>query len=357
MPQPSSPSSSPEGAAHATLRSAAGLLALLEIPGIGEKTALRQALFSAEADPFLAEHRRLWTQALAEAEAEVERCREQGIAVVSIFEDSYPARLRTIVEPPLVLFVRGELEALDYERMVTLAGSSEPTDAALAAAENIATALAAAGWVVVGGLRKGIETAAHRSAASQIAPTVAVLSAGLGQISPKYNQGLAEAILGRGGALLSTYRMALKPTRNRALGRNRVLTGLSAALVLVQASREDGAMYTVRGAAEQGRPLFVAESRASGYEDEGLRVLLSVPAQDLDHQLPAWKSSTALCARLGDRPLAQAVAPGETKQLLAKLEHVIEAEHQHPAEPKWWPWLKDKVGESAAEGGRASLPG
>jgi DNA processing protein len=103
------PDPKPESTEDATLRSAAGLLALRELPGVGPKTTLRLALLVAEFDPHLDGHARLWQEALPKAQAEVKRCRAAGIAVVSIFEDAYPQRLRTIAEPPPVLFVKGAL--------------------------------------------------------------------------------------------------------------------------------------------------------------------------------------------------------------------------------------------------------
>lgn len=340
-PTPQSPSPlpapdlKPESTEGATLRSAAGLLALRELPGVGPKTTLRLALLAAEFDPHLDGHARLWQEALPKAQAEVKRCRAAGIAVVSIFEDAYPQRLRTIAEPPPVLFVKGALQALQSPRPVAIAGSRQPMEAGLAATEQILAALATEPWLLLGGTGKGIDAAAHRAAIAHGAPTAAVMTGGLGASHPKHTEELSAEILAGGGALLSEYRIEAKPARSAYMHRTRILTGIAAALILTQAAIDDGALYAVRYAAEQRRPIFCAEVSEDGPEDEGLRVLLDTPAERLHERLPAFERSKALCARLGERPLARPLAQGDGAGVRAALDAVIAAEPESGFEPRW----------------------
>jgi DNA protecting protein DprA len=328
----------PGSGEESSLRSAAGLLALQTLPAIGQQTALRFALLATEVDPFLAEHVRLWPRQLAAAEEEIERCREAGIAVISIFDSAYPERLRAIEDPPPVLYIQGALEVLRGERAVALTGTREPSEAGIAATEQVVAALAGDRWVVLGCLGKGVEIAAHRAALAHETPTVAVLPGGLEVSLAKRNQELAEAILAQGGALLSEHRMDFASGRSSAIQRYRLETALAAALILTETSLADGSMYTVRYAAMQGCPIFCAEPS----EENDLRALHAAPAEELVERVPTWRHTVTLDAALGDQPLAQALAPDDPNALLAALERVIAAERQHPPEPKWWPAPKGK---------------
>lgn len=325
-----------------TLRSAAGLLALQTLPAIGQQTALRIALLASEADPFLAEHVQVLHEELAAAGEEIERCGAAGIAVVSIFDDAYPERLRAIEDPPPVLYVQGEVGLLRCRRTVAVAGFREPSEAGLAATEQLVDVLAERRWIVVGGLGKGVEAKAHRTALARGAPGVAVLPGGLGVSLSKSNRELAEAILAQGGALLSEHRMEFKASRSSVIERNRLVTACAAALLLAEASLADGSMHTVRYAALQGRPVFCADIEGEGE----LRPLWDSPAVELVERVPSWRHSRVLDAALGgDRPLARALAPGSAGALAALLEEAVAAERQRPPRPRWWPGAAAPDGE------------
>ncbi|HET7177324.1 MAG TPA: DNA-processing protein DprA [Solirubrobacterales bacterium] len=340
-PDSQSPSSSPAAAAKpqsaepATLRSAAGLLALQTLPAIGEQTALRLALLANEADPLPGEHAQLWARGMAEVEEEIERCKATGIAVISIFDSAYPERLRAIASPPPVLYVRGEVGALQRQRAVALAGSREPSEAGLAATAHIVAALAESDWTVIAGLGKGVEAAAHLAALSAGATTVAVMPTGLDHIVPVPNRALAGAIVEAGGALVSPFRMELKASRSTTATRGRIIAGLAAALIVSQAAADDGAMYSARDAASQGRPVLCPQPRPDVAEDEGLRNLLEAPASQLPGLLTAWKGKSPLATRLGDRPLARPLAPDDGPAIRAALDEAIAAEPQAGFEPSW----------------------
>lgn len=319
------------------LRSPAGLLALQSLPRIGPKTALRLALFVEEIDERLATERDRWPELFGAARLELERCEQAGVRALSIFEEAYPDRLRAIPDPPPVLFIQGPPQPPLTDRAVAVVGTREPTESARSATEDIVAALAGKEWVIVSGLAKGIDSVAHGSALEHHTPTVAVMAAGLDRVYPKQNEELARAILNRRGALLGEHPLGQPPTRAAFVQRNRIQTGLSAAVIVTQTGVTGGTMHTVRHAATQGRPVFCAEPHTHHERDEGLRVLLETPADQLYARLPAWKDSKALCARLGSEPLARPITSSGLGDLLESLEQVLASDPQTVPEPRWWP--------------------
>jgi DNA processing protein len=318
-------------------RSAAGLLALQSLPGIGPAKALRAALFSARFDALLEAHASRWEGALELAHRELEECARQGVTALAIFDERYPGRVRSIHDPPPVLFVRGSLDVLNDERMVALVGTREPTRFGLSAAEEVTEALAYDGWGVVSGLAKGIDTIAHGAALKHRAATVAVLAGGLDRIYPAENRGLAGAIVEEGGALIAEQRWGVRPQRASFVQRNRLQTALAAGVFVAQTGIAGGTMHTARHAAAQGRPLFCPRPHGAHEKNEGLRVLLQAPANELCDILPAWKDARSLCERLGPKPLADAVVRHNLDALLDALALVLSDDsHTHP-EPRWWP--------------------
>lgn len=326
------------------LRSAIGLLALQSIRGVGPKTALRTAAFPDQLDSLLERKAGDWDRALADAEEELARCERAGLLAVSIFDRSYPERLRAIQDPPLVLFVSGSLGALNSERIVAVVGTREPTEFGCSATEEIVAALAASGWVVVSGLAIGIDTIAHGAALKHHTETVAVMAAGLDRIYPRQNEELARAIADRGGALVSEYRLGVPPARSSFVQRNRIQTGLSAAVLVTQTGISGGTMHTVRHAAAQGRPVFCAEPHTAHEKNAGLRALLDTPAERLWETLPAWRDSRALCRRLGSRPLARTVTRQNLDEILEALDQMIAADPQTVVTPRWWPESEPPAG-------------
>lgn len=331
---PNSPAATPPASpAGPSLRSAAGLLALQTLPGIGEQTALRIALLSERLDPYFEGHRRSLTTALDDAAREIDACRQAGIEVVSIFDDAYPGRLRTIENPSPVLYIKGAAALLSRERTYALAGTPDPDWAGIARTERIAAELAAAGWHLVSGLAKGVQTIAHRAANSAGAATVAVLPCGFGAIS-RHAEKPAEAILEHGGALLSPFRPDFRSGRFPALAAGRLIVALGRALILAQVSLTDGAINTTRDAAALGRPVFCPHPLLGAKADQGLALLLETPANTLAEKLPAWKSAGRLKDRVGPQPLASALDPDDP---VPALERALAAEAQHLPRPRWWP--------------------
>jgi DNA processing protein len=319
------------------IRSAAGLMALQSISGIGPKKALRLALFAEDPSPALGKHPSSWAKLLTAAEREIAASEEHGVRAISIFEPDYPDRLRAIPDPPPVLFIQGSVGSLQAERVVAIVGTREPTEFGCSATEEIVAALAKQKWVVVSGLAKGIDSFAHGAALKHHTPTAAVMAGGLDRIYPKQNEELARAIVDQAGALLSEQRWGKSPSRAAFVQRNRIQSGLSAALLVIQTGITGGTMHTVRHAATQGRPIFCALPHSRHERNAGLWALLETPANRLYETLPAWKDAAALCSKLGTEPLAKPITKKNLGDFLEALDQIIDSDPQQNPEDRWWP--------------------
>ncbi len=169
--------------------------------------------------------------------------------------EGYPARLRTIPDPPHALFVRGELPAEDLHA-VAIVGSRRDTRYGRTQARRIARQLAEAGVVIVSGLARGIDTAAHEGALDAHGKTVAVLGNGIKSVYPPENADLAERILQNGGAVLSEFAPDAEPLAYHFPIRNRIISGLADALLLIEAQKKSGTASTVNHALNQGKEVF-----------------------------------------------------------------------------------------------------
>jgi DNA processing protein len=184
------------------------------------------------------------------------RLRKLGIDALTLLDDEYPSNLRQVADPPPVLFVRGRLIVSDA-RAVALVGTRRATGYGYAVAERLAGDLAGAGVTVVSGLAKGIDTAAHRAALEAGGRTIAVLGNGLDQVYPPENSGLARQIVERdSGAVISEFAPAIPPDAVNFPRRNRIISGLSAGTVIIEAGERSGALITADFALEQGRDVL-----------------------------------------------------------------------------------------------------
>ena len=187
----------------------------------------------------------------------LERLESEGISIVILDDAAYPSRLRAIEMPPPTLFVRGDPAVLSLARAVAVVGTRRPTDAGRHVASRIAGAIARLGASVVSGLAVGIDGAAHAAALAEAGRTVAVLGGGHGRIYPRAHARLAGAIVAEGGAILSEFPPETEPTPGTFPRRNRLISGLSEATVIVEAAARSGALITASWALEQGRPCFL----------------------------------------------------------------------------------------------------
>jgi DNA processing protein len=217
---------------------AAGRAALAAVQGIGPETA--DALASWESHVDLA--------------AELKRIADFGAHVISWGAPDYPAALRTIHNPPIVLYVWGEVRPED-STAVSIVGSRSTTHYGTESAKKLSFQLAYAGYTVVSGLARGIDTAAHQGALAAKGRTLAILGSGLMNLYPPENRGLAEKIAAS-GAVVSEYPMERPADRQTFPYRNRIVAGWSRGLLVVEAGLNSGALITAEQAIEQGRTVF-----------------------------------------------------------------------------------------------------
>lgn len=201
-----------------------------------------------------------------DVDAQLDLCRDHDLRLLaSGDEGAFPARLEEIVDPPAVLYSRGEVLPSDA-LAIAIVGSRHATRYGLRQAERLAASCARAGLTVVSGLARGIDAAAHRGALAAGGRTIAVLGSGLLKIYPPEHVGLAEEIAAS-GAVLSESPPQSPPLPGAFPQRNRVISGLSLGVIVVEAPLKSGALITARLASEQGREVFAvpgpADSRAS----------------------------------------------------------------------------------------------
>ncbi len=213
-------------------------------------TALEGLKFPAEAAQFIFDGK-----ARAAAEAEWAQVEALGGRLVSYQCPEYPERLKEIYDPPPVLWVRGDARLLSRPA-IAIVGTRHPTPYGTGVAEMLARDLAARRLLIVSGMARGIDSCAHKGALAARMPTVAVWGTGIDVVYPKENKKLAEEILATGGAIVSELPMGTFPAPQNFPRRNRILSGLSVAVLVVEAGENSGTRVTARCAAEQNRDLF-----------------------------------------------------------------------------------------------------
>lgn len=189
------------------------------------------------------------------AEAEWERVVAHGATLVTYGCREYPERLKEIYDPPPVLWVRGDVSLLDRPAMAVV-GTRHPSPYGTGMAELLSRDLAARRLLIVSGMARGIDTCAHRGALAARKPTLAVWGTGIDVVYPKENRGLADEILATGGAILSEVPVGTFPAPQNFPRRNRILSGLSVGVLVIEAAENSGTRVTARCAAEQNRDLY-----------------------------------------------------------------------------------------------------
>jgi DNA processing protein len=243
------------GSASAARRATAAQLA--EIPHIGAKTAsdLAAALRSVDVSPELA---------LME---------KYGVRAVPLGFPGYPPPLAAVPAPPPLLYVRGEWLEADANA-VGIVGSRSCTEYGMKAAARLARDLARAGFTIISGLARGIDGAAHRAALEAGGRTVAALAGGLSKIYPPEHADLARVISEGRGCLITETPMPMDPQPGMFPARNRIISGLSRAVIVVEANARSGALITARHAAEQGREVYAVPGRVDDSASAGCLELI-----------------------------------------------------------------------------------
>jgi DNA processing protein len=264
--------------------------------------------------------------AAGEPERHLEPVRRSGVTVLTLAEETYPSRLRIIELPPPVLFLRGDPAALDRPRSIAVVGTRRPTDAGRTTAGRIADGVAALGATVVSGLALGIDGAAHAAAVRAGTPTVAVIGGGHERLYPSAHRALARSIAASGGAVLSEFTPDTQPSRGTFPRRNRIISGLADATVVVEAGSRSGALTTAAWALEQGRSLYLVPGRLDDPAVAGCLAFLreAGPEARIVAGVPELLEDLGLLAPGGRR-----LAPGDA--LLGTLSSVEEAVAVHVA--------------------------
>lgn len=227
-------------------------------------------------------------------EAEQHLQEDHGITRITIADTNYPALLRAIHQPPIVLSVWGAATALQASRSVALVGSRTPTSYGIAAAEYLVTELIAAGWTTVSGGARGIDTAVHGATVRDRGTTVAVLGSGLLRPYPQENRGLFQSIIDTGGALVSSYPLRAAPLPGNFPARNRTIAGLTSGTVVIQAAEKSGALLTATYALNEGREVGAVPGSIFDPLSVGCHGLITQGATPIT-------SAVALLTMLGDR--------------------------------------------------------
>ena len=247
------------------------LLALMNLKGIGRRAALKtvnkpireedqgncpDAFVSHVSQVYQASvsERRL-RDAWAKTEEQLNRTDNVDIEIFSFHDQEYPDRLRSIPDPPAVLFVKGNTAGLYATRSLAIVGTREPTSFGENVAQTSARTAVECEFVVVSGLAHGCDTYAHMGCVESNGIGVAVLAHGLDKVYPVANRDLAVSLLDNGGCLVSEYPVGMKPLRSAFVERDRIQSGLSDAVFVIETGEKGGTMHTVQFAREQSRRL------------------------------------------------------------------------------------------------------
>ncbi|WP_427338611.1 DNA-processing protein DprA [Caloranaerobacter sp. DY30410] len=202
----------------------------------------------------------------------ISRVQKIGAKITTIFDIDYPKHLRNIYNPPKVIYIKGSLETKD-EISIAIVGSRKATAYGKWVAEKFAKELASLGITIVSGLARGIDTKAHEGALATKGRTVAVLGNGIDVIYPKVNKMLFEKIQNN-GAIITEYPLGVQPLPYNFPMRNRIISGLSLGVLVVEASEKSGSLITAQIALEQGREVFAIPGNINSIYSKGTNLLI-----------------------------------------------------------------------------------
>lgn len=299
-------------------------IALNMIRGIGPRTA-NQLLnqFGAPAQVFAASRLALGkaglkpetiqelhdAEILDKANAEIERLEKLGVQVITREDADYPALLREIHDPPIALYVRGDLVRACAQPCLAVVGSRRCSTYGVNAAQSLGRELAAHGLTIVSGMARGIDAGAHRGALEAQGLTIAVVGTGLEKTYPKEHKKLEDEIATH-GAVISEFPLGTPPLPQNFPYRNRILSGLSFGVMIVEAAEHSGSLITARLAQEQGREVFAVPGNITSQTSFGPNFLIKDGAKlvqywrDVVEELPRELKEKIL----GGEPRAQTVS-------------------------------------------------
>jgi DNA processing protein len=283
-------------------------------------------------------------------EKELMKAERQGVRILAYSDPAYPALLKEIHDPPMVIFIKGN-DIPNNQTFIAVVGSRNSTSYGQKAAENIGQDLARRGLGVISGMARGIDSSSHWGCLEGKGFTIAVLGTGVDVIYPASNRKLYEQIVMK-GAIISEFPMGAPPVPNNFPMRNRIISGLSRGTVIVEATKNSGSLITASLAIEQGRELFAVPGSINSFKSTGCHYLIKQGAcliENADDILEALgmnfpgipktdrsqeaspvmmdEAETALYNILGDYPIHidqitrdGNMEPGEVSSLLMKME-------------------------------------
>jgi len=257
------------GSAEAVLRAS-----LTELEGAGIQAVSAQSLATGKSAEL--------------AREELARARDASVTVVSMDDPLYPRRLKEIYDPPVILYVRGDAGLLEKPG-IAVVGTRHPTPYGSGMAERLGCDLASQGLVIISGMARGVDTASHRGAISAKGKTIAVFGTGVDVIYPKENSRLSEQILSGGGALVSEFPLGTFAARQNFPIRNRILSGMSVGVLVVEAAEYSGTRITARLALEQNRDVFAVPGNVTNKNSWGPNTL---------NRVQSWSRLGKTCGKI-----------------------------------------------------------
>jgi DNA processing protein len=270
---------------------------LTELEGLGMPAQSAQFVFEGKAR--------------AAAEDELKRVAEAGGSVLTPEEEAYPERLREIYDPPAVLWIRGNVELLARPG-IAVVGTRQPSPYGAGMAELLSRDLANRRLVILSGMARGVDTAAHKGAIEAGGKTVAVWGTGIDVIYPKENKKLAESIVASGGTIVSEYPLGTFPAPQNFPIRNRILSGMSVGVLVIEAAEYSGTRITARCAMEQNRDVYAVPGNVTNKNAWGPNTLIKQGAKLTATWEDVWEDLPSQI-RLALEDEMSAAGPGESK--------------------------------------------
>lgn len=278
---------------------------LTELEATGIQAAVAQALATGRSQEL--------------AQDELARITAAGVRIIALDDPSYPPSLKQIYDPPIVLYVRGAPEVL-LQPGIAIVGTRHPTPYGTGMAEKLSHDLAARGLVIFSGMARGVDTAGHRGAIAAKGRTVAVFGTGVDVIYPKENSRLVDQILGLGGAVISEFAMGTFAAPQNFPIRNRIISGISAGVLVVEAAEYSGTRITSRCALEQNREVFAVPGNVTNKNSWGPNTLIKQGAKLVATWEDVWEElPTQIRLSLEPQP-ADESSEGQTASLFQETE-------------------------------------
>ncbi|HUY80540.1 MAG TPA: DNA-processing protein DprA [Acidobacteriaceae bacterium] len=271
------------------------------------------------------------------ADQEVESLARTGADFITFEDPVYPERLREIFDPPVLLWVRGNAGLL-ARPSIAVVGTRHPTPYGTGMAEMLSRDLAARGLIILSGMARGVDTAAHKGSIAAKRPTIAIWGTGVDVVYPKENKSLAEQIVADGGAIVSELPLGTFPAPQNFPKRNRILSGMSVGVLVIEAAEYSGTRVTARCALEQNRDVYAVPGNVTNKNSWGPNTLIKQGAKltatwedvwedlptdvrvELTAQNPAESNSASGASLFNQEPSEQSLAPQEAR-VMSVLRH------------------------------------